>query len=320
MGADVGNRRNLFSYFLRHRAGSVARCRVCGPVALLVAPPARSVAHGDQKAGWGGAADDRLHHAGMLLPGPVAFQPGRSGAESQHGHQVGAGRIAVGTDALRIKVVLVGVRAQPADGALDVLYARGDGRLGVDQAVIDANADVSLAGELHGRADEVAGSLVAAAPAAAVDEDDRRAGAVAALAGHGQVQLPGIVTFTIGDVGHYSHALGGPFEQLFVRCAPGVARSVGPPATKQASREGLEFRTIEKSVFVGVVTVEAGLESALSLILSDFPVAVLVHRQPASHEFLRGGPRIAVSGVVAGPVGRLLGWHFDRGFSLEQSQ
>ena len=188
--------------------------------------------------------------------------------------------------------------SQPAHGALDVFDICRHRHL-AGKSIIDRNADISLRRELQRRTKEIVFAFVAAAPAASVNEHDRRPRLLTPLLKHRQIEFPGFIALAVSDVGNEFHALGDPlFDGLERRGRPWFlwpllsllsrtsvpGRSPTRTATEQTLRQGVQFATIEKTVFVRVVSFEIGLELAFGFVLGDLPVTVLVHRQPASHD------------------------------------
>ena len=136
-----------------------------------------------------------VHRDGGLDAGGDAGILGRFEAvggvrDGEHGRQVAAGRAADRADVFRVDVQLGGVLAEPADGPLAVLEVVGPGRApGLGQDVVDAGADVAVLGEGRADLDLALGPLVAPRPAAAVDDDHRRASLAGFGLGRGEVQV-----------------------------------------------------------------------------------------------------------------------------------
>src|SRR5713101_10216302 len=87
--------------------------------------------------------------------------------------QVSAGGGSHGADAVRINTVAGGVGPYPAHGVLHVVQLRGKMVIGgVHQAIVHHEAYISALGKAFRQDTEVA--FVPAAPAATVNEDDRR--------------------------------------------------------------------------------------------------------------------------------------------------
>src|SRR5262249_17288328 len=137
----------------------------------------------------------RLHHARFLLVRAVPLQPRLLAGHGQHQRQVATGRVAPGADVFGIEVVILGVRPQPADGALAIFQGRWERRLS-RQAVIDRPGNEPEGWEILDVAGDAVlprgeAGLVPFDPAAAVDEDDAGPRLAAQVFLHGQVHHPG---------------------------------------------------------------------------------------------------------------------------------
>ena len=87
--------------------------------------------------------------------------------------QVSAGGGSHGADVVRINTVAGGIGPYPAHGVLHVIQLRGKVVIGgVYQAIVHHEAYISALGKAFCQGTEVA--FVPTAPAAAVNEDDRR--------------------------------------------------------------------------------------------------------------------------------------------------
>jgi hypothetical protein len=230
VGRDVGDRRRLF-----------------GRVSLVLDRAAQQQVDGrraasafetpwSQEVGRTAERHDTTDPAGLIGRTATAFQRFHSAAGAEQVDQMAAGRAAPHADPLGIDVVLVRVGAQPADGRLAVVDLRGPDGFAAEP-VADRRPDVVPGGHERQHPPDAAG-FVAAAPPAAVNEDDQRQRFVGCRLRQDEIELQRpSAAVAVDDV---------PVDDDFVRCAaarrllPRLSRLLGerPDASALPLTEG----------------------------------------------------------------------------------